>query len=105
MYDRLIGRFWSSLRRNALASGAGLVTVPEVLHGKTSLTALKQLLATKPSHYREGPLEGVVIRRDSPELCEARAKLVRPDFTQAMETHWRKRTIEWNRVNFSSLNK
>ncbi len=105
VYDRLIGRFWSSLRRNALASGAGLVTVPEVLHGKTSLTALKQLLATKPSHYREGPLEGVVIRRDSPELCEARAKLVRPDFTQAMETHWRKRTIEWNRVNFSSLNK
>ncbi|KAB7549801.1 DNA ligase, partial [Verminephrobacter sp. Larva24] len=26
------------------------------------------------------------------------AKLIRPDFTQAIDTHWRKRAIEWNRV-------
>jgi len=24
--------------------------------------------------------------------------LVRPCFTQAIDTHWRKRAIEWNRV-------
>jgi ATP-dependent RNA circularization protein (DNA/RNA ligase family) len=98
VYDCSAGRFWSCSRRNALASSAGLVTVPQVLYGKTTVPALKQLVSTKPSHYREGPLEGVVIRRDSPEWCEARAKLVRPDFAQAIDTHWRKRVIEWNRI-------
>jgi len=102
VYDRSVDRFWSSLRRNELASGAGLVTVPSVLHGKTSLTALKQLVATKQSLYRTGSLEGVVIRRESAEWCEARAKLVRHDFTQAIDTHWRKRTLEWNRMNFTA---
>lgn len=98
VYDRSEDHFWSSSRRNTLARSAGLVTAPQVLHGKTTVTALKQLVATKPSHYREGPLEGVVIRRESPEWCEARAKLVHPNFTQAMDTHWRKRAIEWNRI-------
>ena len=39
--------------------------------------------------------------KDTGAMCEARAKLVRPDFTQAIETHWRKRAIEWNRVGSS----
>lgn len=102
VYDRSAIRFWSTPRRNTLASSAGLVTVPQVLHGKATLTALKLLIATKPSHYRTGPLEGVVIRRESTDWCEARAKLVRPDFTQAIDTHWRKRAIEWNRVDHSA---
>ncbi len=103
VYDRVEGRFWSTPRRNALANNAGLVTVPTVLHGKTTLTALKQLVTTNPSHYREGPLEGVVIRRESPEWCEARAKLVRSDFTQAIDTHWRKRALEWNRIQIDKI--
>jgi ATP-dependent RNA circularization protein (DNA/RNA ligase family) len=98
VYDRAAGRFWSCARRNALASSAGLVTVPQLLHGKTTVTALKQLVAATPSRFRQGALEGVVIRRDSGEWCEARAKLVRPDFAQAIDTHWRKRAIEWNRI-------
>ena len=101
VYDRSVGRFWSSTRRNALAQAAGLATVPQVLQGKTTITALKQLVSTKPSHYRRGPLEGVVIRRESAEWCEARAKLVRPDFTQSIDTHWRKRAIEWNRIDIA----
>ena len=98
VYDRSAGRFWSSSRRNTLAANLGLTTVPQVLNGKTTLTALTHLVATTSSNYREGPLEGVVIRRESSEWCEARAKLVRHDFTQAIETHWRKRRLEWNRL-------
>ncbi len=101
VYDRTASRFWSTRRRNALATEGALVTVPQLLHGKTTLSALKQLVGTAPSHYRPGPLEGVVIRRESPEWCEARAKLVRPDFTQAIGTHWRKRMIVWNRIDYS----
>lgn len=38
----------------------------------------------------------------TPHLAyEARAKLVRPDFAQAVDTHWRKRTIEWNRADWT----
>jgi ATP-dependent DNA ligase, homolog of eukaryotic ligase III len=103
VYDRTVGNFWSTSRRNALAHVAGLPTVPQVFQGKTTVSALKQLVATTSSHFRTGPLEGVVIRRESPEWCEARAKLVRPDFTQAIDTHWRRRAIEWNRVSFSSI--
>lgn len=102
VYDRSTGRFWSSARRNALASCVGLAVVRQVLQGKTTLTALKQLVTARPSHYRQGPMEGVVIRRESSEWCEARAKLVRPDFAQAIDTHWRKRALEWNRTINSS---
>ncbi len=98
VYDTSAQHFWSSTRRNALANNAGLVTVQTVLHGKATLTALKRLVTTKQSYYRQGPLEGVVVRSESADWCDARAKLVRPDFTQSIETHWRKRAIEWNRI-------
>ena len=102
VYDRSKRRFWSTSRRNALASEVGLFTVPRILSGRTTLAALKQLVMDTASHYRaELPLEGVVVRRESAEWCEARAKLVRPDFAQAIDTHWSKRTIDWNRVDWT----
>ena len=103
VYNRAADQFWSTPRRNDLASSAGLATVPQVLHGKVTVAALKQLVDTKESHYRKGPLEGVVIRRESADWCEARAKLVRPDFTQAINTHWRKRALEWNRIQYEEF--
>ncbi len=102
VYDRREARFWSSVRRNALAASAGLVTAPQVAHGRHSVASLKKMVSTQPSHYRNGPLEGVIIRRESAHWCDVRAKLVRADFTQAIEVHWRKRAIEWNRVDFSN---
>ena len=98
VYDRKADRFWSTPRRNELASHVGLVTVTQVLHGKATVPALKKVVADTVSRYRTGALEGVVIRRESADWCEARAKLVRPDFTQAIDTHWRKRALEWNQI-------
>ena len=99
VYDRSVDRFWSSVRRNALAHSAGLVSAPHVLHGKTTVSTLKKLVGGTASRYRAGALEGVVIRRESADWCEARAKLVHPDFTQALNNHWRKRVLEWNRIH------
>lgn len=99
VYDRSVDRFWSSVRRNALAHSAGLVSVPQVLRGKTTVSTLKKLVGGTASRYRVGALEGVVIRRESADWCEARAKLVHPDFTQALDNHWRKRVLEWNRIH------
>ncbi len=101
VYDRSVSRFWSSARRNPLAVSAGLATVPQVARGLHTVASLEELVATRSSSYRQGPLEGVVIRQESAQWCESRAKLVRADFAQAIETHWRKRAIEWNRVGFS----
>lgn len=98
VYDYTAGKFWSTSRRDALASSAGLMCVPRLLQGNTTLEALKKLVSVSSSHCRTGSLEGVVIRKESSDWCEARAKLVRHDFTQAIDTHWRKRSLEWNRI-------
>ena len=98
VYDRTVGCFWSAACRNVLAQNAGLATVQQIFIGRTSLAELKRLVCSAQSDYRNGPLEGVVVRRESADWNEARAKLVRQDFTQAIGIHWRKRAIEWNRV-------
>jgi len=98
VYDRKVGKFWSTPRRNAFASAIGLATVPELNRAKLTLAQLKSILTTQSSRYRAGPIEGVVIRSESADWSEGRAKLVRPDFTQAIGEHWRKRGIEWNRL-------
>ncbi len=100
VYDRTRGRFWSASRRNALAATLGLATVPQLLQEQCTLQQLKDLLSCQHSHFRQGTLEGVVIRRESADWCETRAKLVRPDFTQTIAEHWSRRRIEWNRLDW-----
>ncbi len=100
VYDREAQRFWNSEARNAFARAAGLHTVPLVMRGRVTVTELVDLAMTHRSCCREGPLEGVVVRRELGEWCEDRGKLVRPDFVQAITTHWQSRAMEWNRVEF-----
>ncbi|WP_096701274.1 RNA ligase family protein [Magnetospirillum sp. 15-1] len=98
VYDKREARFWSTPRRNALAARLGLAVVPLIGVGRSNLTELKQMVIGEPSRVRTGPMEGVVIRNETRDWLEARAKLVRPDFTQAIGEHWRRRRIEWNRL-------
>lgn len=98
VFETRAGRFWSSARRDALAGRMGLATTPQVARGLYSLEDLKALLDAQVSLFGDGPVEGIVIRRDSADWCARRAKLVRPDFTQAINDHWRNRRIEWNRL-------
>lgn len=93
------GRFWSSGRRNALATRLSLATTPQLGRGRFTLEKLKTLLTTQGSRFRDGPVEGIVIRRDNADWCSQRAKLVRADFAQAITEHWRSRRIEWNRLD------
>lgn len=98
VYDRGCGKFWSTCRRNAMAVRIGLAVVPILSRSKVTITDLEVLLTTQSSRYRVGPIEGIIIRRESVDWCEARAKLVRADFTQAIGEHWRNRFVEWNKV-------
>jgi ATP-dependent RNA circularization protein (DNA/RNA ligase family) len=98
VFDAGAGRFWSSKRRNAMAQRLGLATAPQVAHGRFRLNELIEGVDTWLSQFRDGPLEGIVVRKESVDWCEQRAKLVRADFTQAIGEHWRGRQVEWNRL-------
>jgi ATP-dependent RNA circularization protein (DNA/RNA ligase family) len=98
IYDRATADFWSTGRRDDWAARVGLCVVPSLACGRMSLADLKDLSFTDTSRFGAGPLEGVIVRRESAKFLEQRAKLVRPDFTQAITDHWRSRRIEWNVV-------
>jgi ATP-dependent RNA circularization protein (DNA/RNA ligase family) len=99
LYDCGARRFWSTPRRDELVARLGLSVVPRLARRRMTLDAMKTLVTTGTSRYGATPLEGVVVRRDGPEFLERRAKLVRPDFAQAIGEHWRSRHIEWNVVS------
>lgn len=98
VYDRDTGVFWSSDRRNSLATEVGLQTVPMLAKGRYTVLMLEHLLMQASSRYRDGTPEGIIVRRESELYCDLRAKLVRSDFTQAIKGHWRNKNIEWNYI-------
>jgi ATP-dependent RNA circularization protein (DNA/RNA ligase family) len=94
VYDREAGRFWSAERRDALLDELGLSKVPELARGRFSLAEVQKLLG--PSRLTHGLMEGLYLRRDHGGFLQARAKLVRPEFVQAIEEHWSSRPLERN---------
>jgi len=98
VFEAASGRFWSSNRRDALAARLGLATTPQLACGRFTLMELTNKLEQWPSHFRDGQMEGIVVRRESAEWCELRAKLVQADFTQTIGEHWRHRRLAWNRL-------
>jgi ATP-dependent RNA circularization protein (DNA/RNA ligase family) len=98
VYDRSRSSFWCCSKRNQLGEKLGLPTPAVLYYGRADVQKFKDIMFSSASTYGEGPVEGLIIRRDSKSWCEAKGKLVRPDFTQAIEEHWRKRTLEWNRL-------
>lgn len=98
VYDPSRQRFFSTARRNALAARMELAVVREVSRGRTTLADLTRRLSTETSRYRAGPIEGFVLRTEDSDWMLARAKLVHPEFVQGIGEHWRRRRIEWNRV-------
>lgn len=94
VYDREAGRFWSAARRDALLDELGLSRVPELARGRFSLAEVQKLLG--PSRLTHGLMEGLYLRRDEGGFLQARTKLVRPEFVQAIEEHWSSRPLERN---------
>lgn len=98
VYDRTAGRFWSASRRNSLTAILGLATVPFLGTGRFSSDALVNLVSTATSSFYAGPLEGLYLRKDEDAWLVDRAKLVRAEFVQSIDEHWRSRAIEKNRL-------
>lgn len=96
VYDRRARAFWSSERRNELLVPLAAQPVPELLRGRTSLTALIELVERSASRVSSTKLEGVYVRSEAHGLLQARAKIVRPEFVQQIEEHWSRRPLEPN---------
>lgn len=94
VYDRQRQEFWSATRRDALFDTIGLVRVPQIARGRFTVNAIVSLLG--PSQLSAGPTEGVYVRRDDELRLLGRAKVVRPEFVQQIDTHWSGRSMETN---------
>ncbi|QEY18284.1 DNA ligase [Cellvibrio sp. KY-GH-1] len=98
IYDKANEKFWSICRRNELAQELNLSTPKCLFHGTTTIPQLLETLNSS-SEYRDGNMEGIIIRKDSSQWNELRAKLVRPDFTQNIDSHWSKNHLIWNKLS------
>ena len=96
VYDVEAQRFLSTTRRDAFFDKLGVVKVPEIARGRFTLAELTRMLRT--SRCGNEPAEGLYLRRDEGDWLFARAKLVRPEFIQAIEEHWTRSGIQPNRL-------
>jgi hypothetical protein len=94
VYDRHREEFWTAARRNALIDRIGLARVPQIAHGGFAVPELIQMLG--PSQVSDGPAEGVYVRRENNDRLVARAKVVRPEFVQQIDSHWSARSMQTN---------
>jgi ATP-dependent RNA circularization protein (DNA/RNA ligase family) len=88
VYEITAGRFWSSERRNTLVRSLGLSSVPALGSGNYNLAQLKSLLKSTQSQWGNTQIEGLYLRSEMDGWLVKRAKLVRPEFAQAIDEHW-----------------
>ena len=96
VYDVNAKRFWSAARRDAWAVPLGIITVPVVARGTLSLTDLEGLLLSLRSRFGGEAAEGIYVRQDGNDWLNGRAKLVRPEFLQAIQEHWMNHRLKKN---------
>jgi hypothetical protein len=77
VYDRQEQRFWSTTRAQRLAAEMGFNTVPRLYRRRSHAGPTARLVHAHDSQFRQGHLEGIVVRRENADWLENRAKLVR----------------------------
>ncbi len=109
IFDKQEKVFLTLDRRLEMLDGSGLQTVPVVHRGKVSLKQLKNLVGpsqydsrlTNPATGRSDDLmEGLYLRTEANDIVTARAKFVRPEFTQCVQhsNHWQQETMVPNEL-------
>ena len=96
VYDRASMEFWSAARRDELVARLDIAAVPKLGHGRYDLAAAKALLGR--SRLGDDPAEGLYVRHEENGTLVSRAKLVRPEFVQAIDEHWSKRALVQNQL-------
>jgi len=98
VYDRAEQRFWSTPQRNDWLSGVSIPAIKQIHSGHLTLGAVQNLVLETKSRYRDGGVEGVILRREDAHWMQDRCKLVHPYFTQSIGQHWSKKKFHWNQV-------
>ena len=96
VFEPSTGIFWSSDRRNTLATEAGLHTVPEVFRGRLTLREVPSVIDKSP--LGAGTREGVYLRQEREGRLITRAKVVSREFIQQGDAHWTRRPLVTNRL-------
>ena len=95
IYDRAARCFWSTERRDEVLRQLSAHSVPEIARGRLAGDELLHMLDQR-STVGSSLREGLYLRREESGRLEARAKLVRAEFVQAISAHWTKRELEKN---------
>lgn len=104
IFDKQKSRFLSVQRRDDFIAEMNLALVPELFRGNVAKEALGAFMGK--SAYGDDKREGLYFRIDSNDYLARRAKYVRTDFSQSIETHWSKKKAVKNRLEvFSTANK
>lgn len=96
VYERKTGSFWDTARRDTLLTGLGLHPVPQLATGHFTVEECRGLLGR--SRVGRHPMEGLVVRKETDGETVMRGKLVRAEFTQAIEEHWSRSPLRRNRL-------
>ncbi len=95
LYDKEKELFFSSNRRDQYFKKLQIFKVPTLGRGEFTLNELLQFLK-KDSAFSKEKIEGIYLRYDDGAWLKKRAKLVRSEFVQSINEHWRKKVIKTN---------
>lgn len=93
-------RFFSVKRRNSVLKSTDVKVVPQLSNGNYSLMDLQNKLVDLKSEYGSALCEGLYLRHDEEDWLVERAKLVRKNFTQAIDEHWSKQQMVKNQLAY-----
>lgn len=96
IYDKAKRRFLSVERRSIMLRDLEICAVPMIGRDYFSLESLKTLFST--SRLGDEPAEGIYLRLDQGDWLKKRAKLVRPEYVQAIDEHWSLRALKPNKM-------
>lgn len=96
IYDKVKRRFLSVERRNIMLRDLEICAVPMICRDYFSLESLKTLFSN--SRLGDELAEGIYLRVDHGGWLRKRAKLVRPEYAQAIDEHWSLKALKPNKM-------
>lgn len=100
VFDRREGGYLTSELRDLFAATVGLAVVPRLGQGVFTLDELVGFI--RESAFGAPVMEGIVVRQETDGGLRERAKIVRPDFIQAIGDHWSTGPRRRNRLALTS---
>lgn len=96
IYDKQNESFLSSKYRNEMINQMALAQVPQLYNGHLSKESIDNFIGQSAFGMQRS--EGLYFRVEDTHYLKYRAKYVRKDFSQSIETHWTKKVVNKNQL-------